>query len=165
MELLGVENIFRALNDAHVEYVVVGGLAVNAHGYARLTMDVDLVVRLQADNIERAFAALGTLGYRPSVPVTARQFSDPAQREVWQRTRHMRVLNLVSDRFPLTALDVFISEPFDFADEYARSVRLPFAPGVEVPVLRLEALLKMKQLAARPQDAADVDALKRISGL
>lgn len=47
----------------------------------------------------------------------------------------------------------------------ARAVPLPFAPGVDVPVLRLEARLKMKQLAARPQDAADVDALKRISGL
>jgi hypothetical protein len=46
-----------------------------------------------------------------------------------------------------------------------RAVRVPFAPGVDVPVLRLEALLKMKQLAARPQDAADVDALKRINGL
>lgn len=43
MELSAVTAIASALNDAGVRYLVVGGLAVNAHGYVRMTMDVDLV--------------------------------------------------------------------------------------------------------------------------
>ena len=55
-----------------------GGLAVNAHGVVRLTHDVDLVIQLVPESIRRAFDALLSIGYRPSVPVTAEQFSDEA---------------------------------------------------------------------------------------
>ena len=44
MEVLSVEAIVRALNTAKAKYLVVGGLAVNAHGFVRLTRDVDLVL-------------------------------------------------------------------------------------------------------------------------
>jgi len=46
MEVRSVEAIVRALNTAEVEYLIVGGLAVNVHGYERLTQDVDLVIGL-----------------------------------------------------------------------------------------------------------------------
>jgi len=77
MKLNSAEQIFRALNGAGVQYLVVGGLAVNAHGYLRFTKDIDFVVQLLPENIKQAFAALGTLGYRPNVPVTGEQFADP----------------------------------------------------------------------------------------
>ena len=44
MEVRSVEPIMRALNTAEVQYLIVGGLAVNAHGYVRLTRDVDIVL-------------------------------------------------------------------------------------------------------------------------
>ena len=65
MKLASVEAIARALDEARVRYLVVGGLAVIAHGYGRLTMDVDLVVQLEAGNVIAAFEALAKLGYRP----------------------------------------------------------------------------------------------------
>ena len=74
-----------------VRYLVAGGLAVNAHGYIRFTKNVDLVVQLVPDNIESAFVALGKLGYRPTVPITAAQLSDPALREGWIRDKGMRL--------------------------------------------------------------------------
>jgi hypothetical protein len=40
MEVHSIETIVKALNDAGVQYLIVGGLAVNAHGYERLTVDV-----------------------------------------------------------------------------------------------------------------------------
>jgi hypothetical protein len=40
------EPLFKALNDAEVRYLVVGGLAVVLHGHPRLTANVDLVVDL-----------------------------------------------------------------------------------------------------------------------
>jgi predicted nucleotidyltransferase len=47
MEIRSIEAIVRALNDEVVQYIVVGGLAVNAHGYERFTQDVDLVIGLE----------------------------------------------------------------------------------------------------------------------
>jgi hypothetical protein len=47
MKLSSLEAIATALRDADVRYLVVGGLAVAAHGHGRATFDIDLVVQLQ----------------------------------------------------------------------------------------------------------------------
>jgi hypothetical protein len=65
VKLTSFEAIVRALNGAGVRYLIAGGLAVNAHGYLRFTKDADFIIQLIPDNIARAFAALGTLGYTP----------------------------------------------------------------------------------------------------
>ena len=80
MKLASFEAIVRALENAGVRYLVADGLAVNAHGYLRFTKDVDFVMQLIPDNIERAFAAFGALGYRPTVPITAEQFAEAGGR-------------------------------------------------------------------------------------
>jgi hypothetical protein len=66
MEVRSVEAIFSALNAVDVKYLVVGGLAVNAYGYERLTRDVDLVIGLEPENIIRGLRALLGFGYRMS---------------------------------------------------------------------------------------------------
>jgi hypothetical protein len=60
--------IVEALNGAGVRYMVVGGIAVIAHGYVRLTVDVDLLIQLNGANIVRALDSLAGLGYRPGEP-------------------------------------------------------------------------------------------------
>jgi hypothetical protein len=72
MKVASFEAVARALNDANVPFIVVEGLAVNAHGYGRLTWDVDLVIRLLPDAVRRAFGALASLGYQPRVMATGR---------------------------------------------------------------------------------------------
>ncbi len=69
MKLASFEAIVKVLNTSEVRYLVVGGLAVAAHGYGRVAFDIDLVLQLQPDNINRAMRALASLGYKPFVPV------------------------------------------------------------------------------------------------
>lgn len=54
--------LFAALNAEAVEYAVVGGMAVNAHGYIRTTSDLDIYIRPTADNAEATFRALAAVG-------------------------------------------------------------------------------------------------------
>jgi hypothetical protein len=56
--------LFKALNDADVKYVVVGGVATVLHGYARLTMDIDLIVDLVPDEAARTVRTLENLGFK-----------------------------------------------------------------------------------------------------
>jgi hypothetical protein len=65
VKLSSFEALAAALEAAAVRYLVAGGLAVAAHGYLRFTKDVDIVIRLIPDNIEKMFVALASLGYRP----------------------------------------------------------------------------------------------------
>jgi len=164
MKVASLTEVTRALHASGVRFIVVGGLAVVAHGYGRQTVDLDLVVRLDPTNIHAAFAALASLGYQPRVPVTASGMADAAQRQQWIEEKGMRVLNFFSARFPETPVDVFVTEPFDFDGEYAVAQLEHLAPGVPFRVVRLRTLLKMKVEAGRPQDLADVDELTRLHG-
>ena len=164
MKVSSLEQVADALNAAAVPFIVVGGLAVNAHGYGRATADVDLVVRLTPEHIRGAFGALASLGYTPRVPVTADGFADSVQRQQWVVEKGMQVLNFHSDRHRETPVDIFVQEPFDFEREYERAVVEQVATGVPVRIVRLETLIQMKAAAGRPQDLADIAELRNMHG-
>ena len=75
-----LEKLFLTLNKARVRYLVVGGLAVLAHGYLRMTRDIDLVIALDGDNPKRDLECFAELGYQPNLPVELMDFTDPAPR-------------------------------------------------------------------------------------
>ena len=159
MKLASFEAIVHALNGAGVRFIVVGGIAVIAHGYGRVTRDIDLVIQLQPEAITKAFKALETLGYYPRVPISAAQFADADLRAGWIRDKGMKVLNFHSDAHRETPVDLFITEPFDFEEEYRTALLQESTPGLAVRILRLESLLRMKAEAGRGQDLADIDEL------
>lgn len=158
------ERIIRALNGAGVPFIVVGGVAVVAHGYGRTTRDLDIVIRLQPDLIRAAFGALELLGYRPAVPVTAEAFADAEQRSRWIADKGMTVLNFFSDRHRGATVDVFTAEPFDFSSEYEGAMVQNIAPGVPVRIVRLSTLIRLKKQVGRLQDLADIEELRKIHG-
>jgi hypothetical protein len=163
MEVRSIETIVRALNAAKAQYLIVGGLAVNAHGYERFTRDVDLVIGLQRENILRALRALQAIGYNMRIPVTPEQFADPALREQWRREKNMVVLQLWSDAHRRTPIDIFVYEPFDFAKELARALRLPVFGSEIAPIVSYAALLKLKKTAGRSQDLTDIEKLRKLA--
>lgn len=162
MKLESIETIVRALNQRQVRFLVVGGTAVIAHGYGRLTLDLDLVIQLEPNNIRAAFDALEPLGYRPRQPVTGAQFAVAALRQEWIETKNMKVLSLYSDLHRETTIDVFVSEPFEFEDEYAKAVHLELIPGLDIPFVCLDTLIMMKEAVGRPRDLDDARYLKRL---
>ena len=159
MKLSSLEAIATALRDSDVRYLIVGGLAVAAHGHGRATFDIDLVVQLQPENVKRATIALESLGYRPTIPVQARQFADPELRRSWIREKNMVVFQLQSDRHPETCIDLFVSEPFDFDSEYEQALVGEILPGLQTRFIRLETLLRMKETAGREKDLEDIRQL------
>lgn len=160
MKLASLEAIVDALNEAGTRYLVAGGLAVNAHGYERLTHDIDLVVQLNRHNVLKAFDALQGLGYKPRVPVTAKQFADSSQRDEWIATKGMKVLNLYSDQHPTAPVDLFVTEPFDFDREYDAAMRGEIAPDIVALFVTIPTLIAMKDTTGRARDADDVEHLR-----
>ena len=161
MEVRSFTAIVKALNDARVEYLIVGGLAVNAHGYERLTRDVDLVIGLERENIIRGLQALMIIGYRMAIPVTTEEFAEPEKREAWRREKNMMVLKFWSEEHRRTGVDVFVYEPFDFVQEFA-AAKWESSGEIKVPFLRYETLLQMKAEAGREKDLLDIKNLRKL---
>jgi predicted nucleotidyltransferase len=156
-----IERVLEALNSAGVRYLVVGGIAVVLHGHLRTTADLDLVVQLEHDNVLTAMRALTGLGYHPRAPVAAEAFADEEVRESWVRDKGLTVFSLWSSRAPTLEVDLFVREPFGFAEVYARALKVPLE-NTFAWVVSLPDLIALKTQARRPQDLEDIDALEAL---
>ena len=160
MERRSIETIVDTLNRAQVRYLVVGGLAVVAHGFVRFTAAIDLVRDPEPGAIRRAIEALSGLGYRPRAPVPFAEFADPEQRRAWLRDKQLTVFSVFSSEHPATEIDLFVETPFDFERAYADGDRFEVASGVAATFVGLADLIAMKRKAGRPQDLQDVAELE-----
>lgn len=153
--------IFQALNRAGSRYVVAGGVAVVLHGYARMTLDLDLVVDLAPGEARKTIEALTRLGLVPRVPVDAFEFVDPAARLRWITERNMTVFSFVDPEDPMRIVDLFVEPPIPFTELWARSETIVIS-GEPVRVASIDDLIQMKTVSDRAQDREDIEALEAI---
>lgn len=151
--------LFAALLAARVRFVVVGGLAVLLHGVDRLTADVDLVIDLAPEAAREAVRALAAAGLRPALPVDPEQLADPDARSAWKRERGMEVFSFWDPANTRPAVDVFIEPPIPF-EELWRDSKAVDLRGAMVHVASIDHLIRLKQLAGRAQDLADIERLR-----
>lgn len=156
-------DLLAALNDAGVDYVVVGGVAVVLRGHARMTVDLDLALDLTTDNISTALGVLQRSGLVPRLPVAAEQFADPETRRSWVEQRNLVAFTLHDPADALREVDLLASSPVPFSTLLAGSEMLDVA-GVPVRVASVEHLIAMKRATGRAQDLADIDALSQLMG-
>jgi len=93
---------------------------------------------------------------------TAAQFADAATRDAWIRDKGMTVLNFWCDDHRETPVDVFVTEPFAFEEEYARAL-VKSLGSIHVRFVSIPTLIRMKELAGRPQDRIDIEYLRKIA--
>lgn len=138
--------ILRALDDHHVDYVVIGGIAVQTHGHTRTTQDLDLVPEPSPGNLARLGDALTALGARPVGTTRPARIEIPAA----------GVLELDTD---VGGVDVHLDPPgaAPYAALRARALKV----DLDVPVLVAgrDDLIAIKRASGRPIDRSDLLAL------
>lgn len=148
--VLDLRGLLSALVEHGVDFVVIGGVAVIAHGYVRATEDLDVVPDPARENLDRLLGALRAMDarlLRGTKPLTAH----------WRRVEREMSISLVTRFGQLDAVQRLPSVlPYSTLASDAVDTSLL---GVEVRVCSLEALRDMKRRAGRPQDIADLDGL------
>ena len=152
--------IFAALQATGVRYVVVGGLAVNLHGYQRFTKDIDLVIDLVPDQALKALEALSGLGYKPAVPVNLSDFANASIRNGWIRDKGMMVFQMYSEQTRMS-VDIFAQHPIEFEALWSQGTKVDL-PGVTVRIASIDHLIVMKREAGRAQDLIDIEKLEKL---
>jgi hypothetical protein len=154
------DTIFAVLQTTGVRYVVVGGVAVNLHGYQRFTKDIDLVIELVPDRALKALQALEAIGYKPNIPVKLADFADPMIREAWIRDKGMMVFQMYSDQTRMS-IDIFVQYPLDFDELWDQGTKIDL-PDTSLRIASIDHLILMKRKANRPQDLLDIEQLEKI---
>lgn len=156
------EELLAYLEEHGVRFVVVGGIAVVIHGYARLTADIDLVIDLEKDNVLRCVVALTARGLRPLLPVAAADFADEKIRNDWTENRNLQVFTMRDPHNPMLTVDLFARPPIPFGDLWTDAETLSLG-GRPIRIASLAHLIAMKRTAGRPQDLIDVERLEAIA--
>lgn len=153
------EDVFRSLTEKKVKYAVAGGVAAVLHGVVRFTADLDIIIEMSPRNIDGLFSVLADLGYKPKLPVTAGQFKDARLRREWIVEKGMKAFSFFHVNNPLRMIDILVGE----SASYSRFKRESFhAKDLNIPVISVTDLKRLKKKAARPQDMADVRSLTEL---
>jgi hypothetical protein len=138
-----------AFNAEGVEYLVVGGHAVNVHGVPRLTKNLDVFIRGNAANGEKVFRALTQFG----APLTGYSAADfhGHEEDVFQIGVEPNRIDILQR---ITGVD------FDAA--WQRREMFEVEEGLTAPFLSLDDVLTNKLEVGRPQDLADADRLTKM---
>ena len=161
MPTLFYEEVFIAFNRGKVKYCVADGVALNLQGIPRFTADLDLIISLDERNVRKCSKILNELGYRPKIPVNPLDLANPEKRKEWKESKNMRVLNFWSPQFPYREIDIFIENPIDF-EIIEKDKEVIKAGKLNIPVVSLTHLIRLKKLSRRKQDLLDLEALEKL---
>jgi predicted nucleotidyltransferase len=139
-----LKTVIRSLNENKVDYFLIGGYALFAHGYYRATTDIDILVPPTGEQAKRVIKALRVLPEKASGQI------DPAWFGEGETIR-------VADEFVVDLLFNACGETNETLARYAEIVDLD---GIPVRTLSLEGLLLTKQ-SVRDKDVMDRAVLQR----
>ncbi len=141
------ERLLVALVLAKVDFATVGGVACALNGFVRTTEDVDLLVALDAGNVNRLLKVLGRIGQGYARELSPADFADDEG-----------AIRVIED-FPI---DIFVRMGGRHLDDLRAYIRHSDIDGTPVPFLSAEGLIFLKEKSLREKDRIDVAALRRI---
>ena len=129
-----------------VEFLIVGGYALAAHGHPRYTKDLDVWVWIGTENSERIIAAIEAFGFG-DLGLTAADFQDPdVMVQLGHEPQRIDILTFASG--------------LHFSDAYENRVYITIG-NVQVPFISVDDLRTNKLATGRPRDIADVADLPK----
>lgn len=142
-----LRDLIDAIEASEIPYAVCGGIAVVLHGHARLTKDIDMLIR--GEDLDAVRGVIKPLGFELEAGVMPFGVGTPAEREIF------RISKVVGEQvLPLDLLLVSTAyetvwdsrESFDWGDR-------------KIWVVSLDGLATMKRMSGRHQDLADLENL------
>jgi predicted nucleotidyltransferase len=142
---MDTEKLLKLLNENKVDFVVIGATAFPVYGYARATLDIDIFVRPESENIKRVKSALIEFGY----DLTGISYNDLLKNKL-----------LIRQYIIETDIHPFV-KGVTFEEIWEGKIKSKFG-DTEVYFPSLEHMIKMKEAAGRPKDIEDLKYLKKI---
>jgi hypothetical protein len=136
-----------------VNYMVVGGYAVNFHGYERNTSDLDIWVKPTDENLHHVTSALASLGFDQDSVDHLRKFdvSKPFLFHIGSKPNDIEVFNFVTG--------------VKYEDADADKILFDYSSKIPIYFISIRDLIINKMLTGRSQDKLDVEMLQRIQKL
>lgn len=148
-----LKDILKELTERGVQFVVCGGVAVVLHGVERMTLNLDLVVDMTHENLQRLIDAMRAVKLTPRVPVP------PEKVRIMIEEKNMAAFSFINLKNPFQQVDILISEKLD---EMLSDAEIQDVGGFQIKIASKEKLIEIKKCAGREKDRSDIEALQRL---
>jgi hypothetical protein len=146
------KQLLRRLIDFKVDFILIGGYAVNFHGYNRVTGDMDVWLKPDNDNRARFIAFLKEDGFDEEslIRISETDFTKHSTFHIGEKPLQIDFITIISG--------------VSFAEADQRKQLLPFE-NIAIPFLHLDHLILSKITSSRLKDKMDVEELQKIMRL
>ena len=149
-----LQKLILALQREKINYMIVGGYAVNFHGYSRNTVDIDLVIKFTLSNLKKIEKLLNEMNLISKLPIDA--VSLYKFRDEYINNRNLLAWNFYNPDDPTSQIDILITH--DTSEFKAEKFRVG---DLEVKVISKKDLIVMKKQSGRDKDLLDIKELTK----
>jgi len=153
--------MLRALSEAEVEFVLIGGMAAILHGDVGVTIDVDIVPARTPENLDRLADALRSLAARIRTEGEPGGLAFDCSADFLRNLGPDSMLNLTTRAGDLD-LTFRPSGTEGFADLHRDAIEIEAARGVRILVASLADVIRSKEAAGRERDRLALPRLRRL---
>ena len=157
------EEILIEFQKKEVKYVIVGGIAINLHGFLRSTADMDILVDMTDENLKKIVNILKKKGYHVKQPVDPMGIANEKTRHDWIHGKNMKAFNFYKEN-EYKEVDIIIESPISYQEAKKNALQLKIG-SMKISVISIDDLIKMKSHTGRDVDQKDIKQLKKIKKL
>jgi len=157
------EEILSEFQKQKVKYIIVGGIAINLHGFLRATADMDILVDMTDENLKKIVSILKKKGYHVKQPVDPMDIADQQIRFDWIHGKNMKAFNFYKEN-EYKEVDIIIESPVSYQEAKKNALQLKIGK-LKISVVSIDDLIKMKSRAGRDVDKKDIEQLRKIKKL
>ena len=156
-----IELLTRLL-DKNVEFIICGGLASVYHGVERMTMDLDISLNFEKQNVQRFIDAMKTLKMKPRVPERPESLLDKERIEFFIKEKNALVFTFIDPDIPFKQIDVFLTKENSYQSIISDTIEINIM-NKTTRIVSIKKLIEMKESIEpiREKDKFDIVELKK----
>jgi hypothetical protein len=158
------ETIFRALGDEKIHYIIVGGVAMNLLGYPRFTGDIDILLALDENNLQKMAKIMKELGYETRLPLAIDELGDEKKAVQLIKEKNLIAFTYVNPKEPQYNIDIIVGPSLQF-QYYEAHCLYKTIWSLSLPIISIDDLIALKQESNREKDAEDIVNLLELKHL
>jgi hypothetical protein len=146
-----LKDILTLMAKAEIKFIVCGGVALVLHGVERMTLDLDVSVDLEKNNLQKMLDLFTSTKLQPRAPVSSDILLEPAQRSMLVEQKHALVFSFIDIDSPYRQVDIFLTDELSYDNliDYSEIIQIDEA---KINVLTTDKLLELKSNINPPRD-------------
>ncbi|MBN1523741.1 MAG: nucleotidyl transferase AbiEii/AbiGii toxin family protein [Spirochaetales bacterium] len=148
---------------ANIRFIVAGGVAMVLHGIERMTIDLDIAVDFEQENIAKFLECVYRWKMVPRAPLSIDILRDTEKLAALSREKNALVFTLVDNDNPFKQIDIFIAPEMSYKI-LSENVQKLTVGNHDILVVSPEKLLELKEniIEPRDKDLYDISSLKKL---